>query len=340
MNNNKYTKKAALITYTEAAKIYNEYLNNKDILIISKNKKELNYHEISFKASNFLHLTGTKTNLSPAKFFNNALDNRLSVNDFEFKDSFFTFKKIDVLKMAMEFPYNSMTIGEYNAPKVQLKADIGAGNLSYVLTFRYENKNDNHKLYPVGLNKDDIRDTTDPKFPIVAILSKSSNKKVYDRITYQSKNIKFNGLFMPKELISLLSDKVISEIKPNIIQEQKSITINEAILHQQPEIVSIDDFDFIDTEEIAATSERVAKSSNKEQIKSLKDIIHFFSEKKNKNKTPKVDNSTQSPLEPKQQERVSIENKRSGYSSFPTVNRPSDTKDTQSKERKKDNPSL
>lgn len=340
---NAHTKQDIAQICMQAAEVYNKYLNNKNILIIDKNNTQLNFFEVKFNPSNFLHYTGVSTKLNAYRFFQRALDKRLSPNDFEIYNDFLINKKMDVLYAAMFFPTNARIIGEHNAPKIKLKADIGAGSTNYVLTFRYVNKNKSeHILHPVGLNKEDVRDTTNPKFPIVAILSKSNNEKVYDEITYISKNIKLDNLFIPKELMSLLSDKALSEIKPNIVHKQKTIsTTNKATIHQQskPEIVSIDDFDFIGAEEIAATSENVAKSSGKEQIKSLKDIIHFFSGKNNKDKTPKIDKSTQSLLEPKQ-ERVSMENKRSGYSSFPTVNRPSDTKDTQSKERKKDNPSL
>ena len=130
-------KTKAVRTYMRAAKLYNDNLKDKDILVLYRGES-LSYYIINFKASNFFHYTGTNSTLSPVKFFKNAVDKKLSVNDFEFKDAFTSNKKLDVLELSMKFIYMPGMIGLFNGIKIKLDADVGIGKESFVLTFRSE----------------------------------------------------------------------------------------------------------------------------------------------------------------------------------------------------------
>jgi hypothetical protein len=60
----KYDKKAALKIMIEAVKQYEEKLNDKQFLIIYRERKDIKTVNVGFLDMNFLHMTGVKTRLS------------------------------------------------------------------------------------------------------------------------------------------------------------------------------------------------------------------------------------------------------------------------------------
>lgn len=171
-----------------------------------------------FHSYNFLQYTGLKTELKADKFLQRAVEQRLSEKDFEAEDNFIADKKIEILESAMQFPFNPMVIEVRNPSKILLKSDMGDESESYVLTFRRNNENNTKKiLYPVGADKEDIRNAVNPKYPVVAIAKKRYKEVLYDNITYKTKKIKTDNLFMPKELMAVLSDNAICELKQKLL---------------------------------------------------------------------------------------------------------------------------
>lgn len=221
-----YSKKEALLIIMDAAKIYHNNLENKDLLIVYKNDKNMETYEVGFLNSNFQHFTGTDTNMSATKFYSAALNNRLKISDFEFKNNELTSQKIDILKNAVAFPETAKMIGIYNGPKVQLEADIGAGNVQCVMTFRHDDKKGDNWLYPVGVQKEDVRDVT-TKSPIIAILRKDSNDSIYNELTYKSKSINIDKLHIPKELKAIIATEILQQLNSSAkIEEIQKVTKN------------------------------------------------------------------------------------------------------------------
>lgn len=207
-----YTKQETLKILSKSATIFHKNLENRNLFIIAKFQHNLKGYKIGFTGNNFMHFTGIESNLSPATFYHNALNGKLQYNDFDYKDDILTSMKISVLEQAMELPTTAKLIGDYIGPHIKLKADIGAGNVSYVMTCRYE-ETEHAVLYPVGLQKEDGRDTT-TKSPIVAIFRKNHNEKTYSEMTYKSKNINIDKLHFPKEIRALISDSAFHKLKP------------------------------------------------------------------------------------------------------------------------------
>ena len=80
----RYTKEKALQIIIESARKYKENLLNQQLLFICSDKHNIiSSLEVSFDASNFLHLTGVKTNIAALDFFTRCINSRLSINDFE-----------------------------------------------------------------------------------------------------------------------------------------------------------------------------------------------------------------------------------------------------------------
>ena len=232
MKNRKiYTKNEALSILGKTAKLYHENLEGRDLLILSKNGKNIKTYEVAFLNTNFQHFTGTiSSNLSASDFYDAALNGQLSISDFKFKNDDLTSMKIDILDKAVTFQNTAKMIGIYNGPRKELRADIGAGNVQYVMTFRFDESKGNDWLYPVGVQEEDVREVT-TKSPIIAIFRKDNNDKIYDEITYKSKNISIDKLHFPKAIREKLSDEAYHALKP---QQTEQLTPQKQV-HQEKE---------------------------------------------------------------------------------------------------------
>lgn len=209
----KYTKEQALKILVDNAKLYAQHLKNKDLLILYKVGSDINSCTITFRDYNYLHFTGVVTKLNAGDFYKRAYVNTLTVNDFDFKDEFTTFKKYDVISNAMKIAYNAKSIGQFGNQGVKIKADAGIGTVAYVMTLGQQ---DDNFYYPKGILKEDVRNVTYNSSPIVAIFSKKVSDKLFDIITYKSKNINIDKLHFPKNITSLLTPEALYELKPSL----------------------------------------------------------------------------------------------------------------------------
>lgn len=69
--------------------------------------------------------------------------------------------------------------------------------------------------------EEDIRNSTQPTNPIIAICRKDSGDTIYNEITYCSKNINLDKLHIPKELKGIITADVMQQLKPQINQEKE-----------------------------------------------------------------------------------------------------------------------
>ena len=67
----------------QAVKQYEEKLNDKQFLIIYRERKDIKTVNVGFRDMNFLHMTGVKTRLSAQQFYAACLESKLSEYDFE-----------------------------------------------------------------------------------------------------------------------------------------------------------------------------------------------------------------------------------------------------------------
>lgn len=212
-------KNDILLEILESAKIYNRELLGKDILVIAKQGSKLGLYTMEFRDYHYKHFTGVDSELSASIFLSKALTNRLHVDEFIVKDPFLTEKKLRVLKNAMKFPYSAKMIGDFKYSGIKIEADMGAGNLQYVMAFR---KNHYNAFYPVSVLQEDIRKAAQPLSPIVAILRKNKKDILYDEITYVSKNINISNLHFSKELKDMISLDALQQLKPQFIVPKES----------------------------------------------------------------------------------------------------------------------
>lgn len=221
-------KNQILVHILKSAKLYKQELLGKDILVIAKRENKLESYTIQFKDYHYKHFTGVDSKLTASTFFSKALTNRLHVDEFIAKDSFLIEKKMKVLENAMKFPYSAKMIGDFNYSGIKIEADMGAGNLQYVMAFR---NNKDSSFYPVSLLEEDIRKSAQPSSPIVAILRKKKEDVLYDEITYISKKISVSKLHFPKEIKEKLSEEVYNTLKP---QQMEQLSAQKEV-HQKKE---------------------------------------------------------------------------------------------------------
>ncbi|MCD7855882.1 MAG: PBECR4 domain-containing protein [Clostridiales bacterium] len=215
-----YNNDTAIPVIVEAAGLYKRNLLNKSILFITKQNNDLVSYKVDFKAFNFLHFFGIKTELSAEEFFKRASKSRLSPKDFIIKNKKYTTYKIDIVLEAVSVNLNAKTIGDFGSQGIKIEADLGVGNVAYTMTLRRFKQGANN-CYPVGILKSDVRSEVYPHSPVLAVLSKNIKDKKYSICTYKSKNINFEKIHIPKELSSVITEELLQELKPNIKPENQ-----------------------------------------------------------------------------------------------------------------------
>ena len=191
-------KKKAIKTIVEAASNYEKYLNDRSFLIVYKTESGSQYVEVVFRSWHFLHLTGLKTKMTAAQFYEACIDNKLSEKDVVFDDSGKVGQKIKVLPYLHDLLYHNCMIGEFINSGIMIQADYFVGDTKLILSvgFRRESNRD----VPVTLYSGDVRKLTNPTNKVLAIFARRYPETKYKEVTYVSKNLNLNGLELPSDV--------------------------------------------------------------------------------------------------------------------------------------------
>lgn len=221
-------KKQAVKVISEAVKIYDNIHCNKNLLIIFGNPNKPSYIETKASVRNFFHLTGVKLNNSLLNdiadkyvnildvFYSKAMQNKLSIENFDFKDSS-TIQKLQVLVNTLKISTNVKMFGDYLDIRINLKTDKIAGSVNSFLGFIKDGK----YYIPNTVMADDLRKNTIEPKKVLAILSKNVDDDKYNTIKMVGKKIDI------KRLLEKVSPLV--EIESDIIgsQNKLSYTMNK-----------------------------------------------------------------------------------------------------------------
>ena len=191
-------KKKAIKTIVEAASNYEKYLNDRSFLIVYKTERGSQYVEVVFRSWHFLHLTGLKTKMTAAQFYEACIDNKLSEKDVVFDDSGKVGQKIKVLPYLHDLLYHNCMIGEFINSGIMIQADYFVGDTKLILSvgFRRESNRD----VPVTLYSGDVRKLTNPTNKVLAIFARRYPETKYKELTYVSKNLNLNELKLPSDV--------------------------------------------------------------------------------------------------------------------------------------------
>nr|MDN4743870.1 PBECR4 domain-containing protein [Lachnospiraceae bacterium C1.1] len=199
---------------TKAAKSYHENLEDQKVLFVygvpSELKKQveqnadiiscLEFYEVVFHRSNFLHLTGLNLNKkkisSAINFYSKCLDGRLSEDDFVLSKDGSTVQKLEVLADMMNIKKSASMIGDFTDAGPKLYSEKIAGNIYACMGFvcdKYSNLN-----VPNTLLKKDIRAVSSkPQKKIYAVFSKGYSEEKYTTIEKCDKSIEIGKIQLP-----------------------------------------------------------------------------------------------------------------------------------------------
>lgn len=183
----KYDKKAALKIIIDAARQYEDKLNDRHFLIIYRERKEIKAVSVGFRDMNFLHMTGVKTRLSAQQFYAACLESKLSEKDFEIDNKGKVQQKLIVLPYLAELLYHHCMIGNFINSGVYIRADYFVGDTKAVLSVGF--KNGTNIDFPVTLYNEDVRKLSQPTNKVLAIYTKYYNEQSYNTCTYLAKNL-------------------------------------------------------------------------------------------------------------------------------------------------------
>lgn len=193
-----------------AAELYEKNLRDNNILFVYWDKhKRIQYLEVEFNASNFMHLTGVKVSKQfknqvldskeyANKFYEKCIKKRLSVNDFNFAEDGTTPLKLDVLPMLMKKNLSANAIGNIDVRTVKLYTEKIAGSIKGCIGFVKDEKV--NKNIPNTVLKADIRNYTDESKRIIITYRKKKQDKQYSEIVYTAKAIEWDKVIFPKEI--------------------------------------------------------------------------------------------------------------------------------------------
>lgn len=186
----------------EAAKKYEEKLNDKHFLIIYREGKDTKTVSVGFRDMNFLHLTGVKTRLSAQQFYAACLESKLSEHDFEIDNKGKVQQKLMVLPYLADLLYHHCMVGDFINSGIYIRADYFVGDTRAVLSvgFRTGKKTD----FPVTLYNEDVRKLSQPTNKVLAIFSKHYKDQQYDSCTYLAKNQSIHELRVSDEVFEMI----------------------------------------------------------------------------------------------------------------------------------------
>lgn len=245
-------KNEALSAISKAARIYENELCNKNVLIVYGAMLHPQYIEITFLPTNFLHLTGVvkSTNLNNIEFYNNVIDNKLTVNDFDFKDEK-TELKLGVLTQTIRLKQNARMVGTYsdNSNHILLQTEKLAGTTNSCMGFIQLR---NGLYVPNTVLKADIRDEVESTQRVLAIANKNISDKVYGTPDYIAKKVDYNRLVRTLE-------KMGTGLKLKLIDEPVNDTCNANNKTQNDtDKLNTSEIDF---EELLITAEEIYNSA-------------------------------------------------------------------------------
>lgn len=200
--------KTAIKIVTEAAREYEERLNDRHFMVVYQEGTETKTVQFGFRDMNFLHLTGVETTLKAKQFYRACLDHKLAERDIINFTKGKTQQKLAVLPHLADVLYNNCMIGYSINNGIYIQADYFVGNTKAVLSvgFRFGKTVD----YPVTLYNGGVRKMISPVCKVLAIFSKAYNDEKYTECTYLSKGQQIGKLKIDKESKGLLDDKMLT----------------------------------------------------------------------------------------------------------------------------------
>ncbi len=178
-------KNDALAILFESAKLYEQNLANKNLLVVYRDgTNAVSRIEVLFLKKHFLHLSGVKIDrdsISSTKFFSLCKNKRLRIQDFDFAPNGTTVQKLCVLQQLMSIYSNASMIGVFDGNRLHLQTKYLVGSVHACMGFIIDGETGYY--IPNTALQADIRDLCREKpHRILAILSKNTKENKYSTV--------------------------------------------------------------------------------------------------------------------------------------------------------------
>ena len=183
----KYSKAEAIAIITAAAEKYDAVLNGRQFLIAYGQSDAPDFSVVGFRAHNFLHLTGVIAADKPNRFYQKALDHKLSERDFDFDRYGNAHLKLAVLPGLHRLFSGHTLRGSFARTGIRIETDyfVGSTAMRLALGFRCGMSCD----FPVSLYCEDIRSLTSDSQKVLAVWVKAFGDADFEVNTYCAKGV-------------------------------------------------------------------------------------------------------------------------------------------------------
>lgn len=221
---------------SKCLKEYDSNLRNKNLMFILENKdKIIKKEEAYFPKSSFYHLTGIiitdkeGNKLNSYSFYRKIRDNIIKFNKYIIKEKDKTTDlKLQVLPQLMKIDKIANMTGEFFNYGMFLQTDIIIGNINVCMGFVKDKKLNTY--VPNTALKKDIRDITNNRNRIIAILKKQKTESLYSNITYLKQNYEIQDVLYNIDIIKSIdidnlysNNKLIAKKIHKFVYEQYRI---------------------------------------------------------------------------------------------------------------------
>ncbi|MDR0920100.1 MAG: hypothetical protein LBM93_12795 [Oscillospiraceae bacterium] len=244
MNDDNLSNATILSKLIQYAKMYRDNLENKNILFVFKDDKDVDYIETEFLAKNFQHLTGVKYRglKDTVKFYELCLDSKLEEHKIKQTKPLLIKLKFNVLSQTMKIHKTANMIGSYNGNSYSIYSDLEtkklAGSQNACLGFIpigdyfIPNTNLDTSIFP---NKLKYLLREDDRSPILLTFRKNIEDKQYTELTHVMKKLDLQTLKLPKEILEKIN---VPEFFP-----QKNEMVTKILNEKQNVAKTAEDFD-------------------------------------------------------------------------------------------------
>ena len=174
----KFTKEDARKRVLNCAKQYQQNLLHKKLLIIFRERQDnsIRFIEVIFHERNYQHLTGLELTNTEGKilqhqsknFYRKCIENKLGLNEFQFKSDGTSHLKLAALPILMDVSKITKITGDYNNLRPYLLVDKVMGGVNFCLGLSREND----VFIPSSALLEDIKKLTSSPSQVLAIFEK------------------------------------------------------------------------------------------------------------------------------------------------------------------------
>ena len=195
----KFTKEDARKRVLNCAKQYQQNLLHKKLLIIFRERQDnsIRFIEVIFHERNYQHLTGLELTNTEGKilqhqsknFYRKCIENKLGLNEFQFKSDGTSHLKLAALPVLMDVTKITKITGDYNNLRPYLFVDKVMGGINFCLGLSREND----VFVPSSALLEDIKKLTASPSQVLAIFEKDIDSELYSTVKHVAKGLNLHA---------------------------------------------------------------------------------------------------------------------------------------------------